>query len=288
MFTVNKEIQLATPGISPYMVVYSLFGSYVLPRGGEIWIGSLIQALAAIGFSEQMVRTTISRMKQAGFVESLRAGLRSFYRLTDLGVKEVQSTSERAFTFTDSKWEGSWTMITYSVPEEHRELRDSLRALLKTYGFGSLVPGAWISPRSLPTLLEQKCQKIGVWRYLEVFTAEHIGPSDLHHLVEHAWPHLSAIAGHYQSYQKKYDLVIEQVVKEAPSNRKCFALHMQSLFELIAIILEDPGLPTALLPEDWPSDMALSRYEELQNRLAEPAERFFDEIFKTNESPGFS
>jgi len=52
--------------ISPYGIIYSLFGGYILPRGGEIWISSLIKALAPFNVSEKIVRTIVSRMKQAG------------------------------------------------------------------------------------------------------------------------------------------------------------------------------------------------------------------------------
>jgi phenylacetic acid degradation operon negative regulatory protein len=269
---------------TPYAVVYSLFGGYVLPRGGEIWMGSLIRALAALNFSERVVRTTVSRMKQTGYLQSRRVGRRSFYWLTDPGVKEVQRAGNLAFTPSSAEWDGRWTMVTYSIPEEQRELRDALRVSLRMVGFGPLVPGAWVSPHPLHPDVERRWQEIGVWHYLEIFRVEHVGPSDVSGFVANVWPQLPALAGHYLAYEKKYERVLKQCEKEALSNEECFALRLRSLFDFIAIILQDPGLPLALLPKDWPRPAALSLHRKVRHTLAEPAEHFFDEIYKTSEA----
>lgn len=268
---------------NPYAVVFSLFGGYIVPRGPDIWIGSLIQALATLGFGERNVRTIISRMKQTGYLESRQVGRRSFYRLTDRGQREVHGGSELAFGSPDARWDGQWTVVAYSIPEEQRDLRDALRDSLKAIGFGALVPGVWISPHPLPAEKEKKWQKIGVWRYLEIFRAEHVGPSEINDLVAHAWPQLPTLADRYRAYTTKYARVLDQFEKEIFDDAACFALQMQSLFEFMTIVIEDPALPAAILPGDWPRPTAQSLYLELRRMLTEPAERFFDAIYETSE-----
>jgi phenylacetic acid degradation operon negative regulatory protein len=272
--------------VNPYALVFSLFGGYVLQRGVDIWTGSLIQALASLGFSDRMVRTTISRMKRMGYLEGRRVGRHSFYRLTDTGLREVHGARELAFGTLGTQWDGRWTVVTYSVPEEHRELRDALRDSLKTFGFGCLVPGAWVSPHPLPVKMEKEWQNIGTWPYLEIFKAEHVGPSEPGDFVSHAWPHLPALADRYRAYRDKYGQVPDRFEREALDNEDCFVLHMQSLFEFMSIIIEDPALPPVLLPEDWPRPDAQSLYLRLRQLLAEPAGHFFDEIYETSEAFG--
>jgi phenylacetic acid degradation operon negative regulatory protein len=268
---------------TPYAVVYSLFGGYVLPRGGEIWIGSLIQALAALDFSEKMVRTAISRMKKAGYLESHRKGQYSFYRLTKPGLEEVSKAGSRAIEISTVEWDGLWTVVTYSIPEEQRELRDVLRIRLKLNGFGSLVPGAWISPYPIPMDMENAWHETDVWRFLEVFRGKHVGSSCTDNLVAKAWPQIPTLASRYLAYKEKYERALRRYRKENFNDEKCFAFRLQSLFHLIAIILEDPGLPSALLPEDWPLPSSQAQYASLREEFKEPAERFFNEIFITGE-----
>lgn len=272
--------------VNPYALVFSLFGGYVLPRGVDIWTGSLIQALASLGFSDRMVRTTISRMKRRGYLEGRRMGRRSFYRLTDRGLREVHDARELAFGSLGAQWDGRWTVVTYSIPEEHRELRNVLRDSLKSIGFGSFVPGVWISPYPLPPGKEEKWQKIGVWPYLEIFRAEHVGTSETSDFVSQAWPQLPALADEYRAYKAKYEQALDRFEQKVFDNKDCFALQMQSLFEFMSIIIKDPTLPPVLLPEDWPRPAAQSLYLKLRQMLVEPAECFFDEIYETSEDLG--
>jgi phenylacetic acid degradation operon negative regulatory protein len=58
--------------VHPHTIIFSLYGQYVLPRGGEIWIGSLIRALAALDFNAGAVRALVSRMQRKGFLQSFR------------------------------------------------------------------------------------------------------------------------------------------------------------------------------------------------------------------------
>jgi phenylacetic acid degradation operon negative regulatory protein len=217
-------------------------------------------------------------MRRRGFLQSRRDGRHSFYRLTDRGLKEVRGGSDRAFGSPHDKWDGHWTLVTYSVPEKHRQCRDALRRSLNWYGFGALAPGIWISPRVLRSEAEEKWRKLGVWEYLEVFGAKHLGPSDEHNLVDRAWPHLSVLAGRYQSYLAKYEPILHLCQAGELDDEACFAIRLQSLFEFVAIALDDPGLPLSLLPGDWPRPRAQSLFDELRQGLAKPAECFFDAI----------
>lgn len=286
LIVTDIEVRIMEVKVNPYALVFSLFGGYVLPRGVDIWTGSLIQALAPLGFSDRMVRTTISRMKRMGYLEGRRVGRYSFYRLTDSGLKKIHGARQLAFSSLGAQWDGRWTVVAYSIPEEYRELRDTLRDSLKTFGFGYLVPGAWVSPHSLPPEMEEEWQKAGAWPYLEIFRAEHVGPSRAGDFVSHAWPKLPALADHYRAYTEKYGQVPDRFEQKALDNKDCFVFHMQSLFEFMSIIIEDPALPPVLLPEDWPCPAAQSLYLTLRQLLAEPAGHFFDEIYETSEAFG--
>jgi len=269
--------------VHPHTVIFSLYGQHILPRGGEVWIGSLIRALAALGFSPGAVRALVSRMQRKGCLQSQRLGRHSFYRLTDLGLQEVRWGGGRAFAPPGGEWDRRWTVVTYSIPEKHRKCRDALRRSLNWWGFGTLVPGTWISPRPLPPEAERKWRRLDVWEYLEIFRAEHLGPSEPHALVAHVWPQLPALGDRYRAYVAGYEPVLRRFEVGVLDDEHCFAARLRSLFEFVAITLKDPTLPSSLLPKDWPRPAAQSLFEELQKSLTEPAERFFDAICRTTE-----
>jgi len=267
--------------IHPYTFILSLYGQYVLPRGEEIWIGSIIRALGALDFSAGAVRTLVSRMQRGGYLQSERVGRRSFYRLTDLGLKEVGWGSKRAFTPPDDEWDRQWTIVAYSVPEKHRKRRDALRQSLNGLGFGPLAPGTFLSPHPLPPEAEGKWRKYEVWEYLEVFRAQHLGPSNTLALVSRAWPQLPELKDRYQSYIAGYEPILGRFEAGDLDDESCFAARLRSLADFIAITLQDPNLPPALLPADWPRPVAKLLFKELQQALTEPAASFFGTIYET-------
>jgi phenylacetic acid degradation operon negative regulatory protein len=262
-------------------VVFTLFGQYVLPRCGEIWIGSLIQAMAPLGISAGAVRTVVSRMKHKGYLESQQAGRQSFYRLTDMGLNEVRWGGVRMRSAPDSQWDGQWTVVTYSIPEEHRARRGALRWMLHVWGFGALSPGVWVSPGSLPREAEKHCQEIDVWKYVEVFRADHVGPSHPHDVVARAWPQLEALGDLYQTYLARHAPVLRDFKAGQLDDAKCFTAHLECLCEFVAITLHDPDLPSRLLPANCPRPAAQLLFEEITQALKEPAGRYFDSIYKT-------
>ncbi len=270
--------------VHPYTVVFSLYGGYVLPRGEEIWIGSLIRALAAFDFSAGAVRALISRMQQRGLLQSRRLGRRSFYRLTDLGLENVCWGGKRASAPPDDEWDGQWAVVIYSIPEKHRRRRNALRASLSSLGFGALAPGTWISSRSLSPEAEGKWRELDAWQYLEVFRAEHVGPSNPRDVVAHAWPQLPALGDRYRAYVAKYEPALRRFEADVLSDEECFTTRMRSLIDFVTITLEDPALPPSLLPEDWPRPSGQLLFRELQQVLAGPAERFFDTIYEKGET----
>jgi phenylacetic acid degradation operon negative regulatory protein len=262
-------------------VVFTLYGQYVLPRCGEIWIGSLIQAMGLLGINAGTVRTVVSRMKRKGYLESQQVGRRSFYRLTDMGLNDIRWGGARMRVVPDSQWDGQWTVVTYSIPEEHRDRRGALRWMLHVWGFGPLAPGVWVSPGPLPREAEKDCREIDVWKYLEVFRADHVGPSQPHDVVARAWPQLEALGDLYRTYIAKHEPVLRDFGAGKLDDEKCFAAHLRCACEFVAIILHDPALPSCLLPADCPRPAAQLLFEAITQALKKPAGRFFDSIYKT-------
>jgi phenylacetic acid degradation operon negative regulatory protein len=268
--------------VHPHTLMFSLYAQCVLPRGGEIWIGSLIRALAALDFTEGAVRALVSRMKRNGYLQSRRIGRRSFYRLTDRGADQVRHGGRRAFEPLGDEWDGTWTVVIYTIPEQQRERRDALRTKLQyDWGFGSLAPGAWISPRPFSPQAQAECQDLGVWQSLKVFRADHVGPAGPRALAAQAWPQLSALAALYRDYYAEYEGVPDRARAGQLGDAESFAAYLRSLCEFVAIALQDPALPSSLLPEDWPRSRVRLLTKQLHQALREPAERFFDSVFET-------
>jgi phenylacetic acid degradation operon negative regulatory protein len=259
-------------------LVFSFYGQYVLPSGEQVWIGTLIRALGALGYTAEAVRTFVSRMQQKGYLQGCRVGRRSFYRLAEEGQRNVSGGSDRIFAVPADTHDGYWTVVTYSVPEKDRKQRDLLRDSLKSWGFGVLTPGTCISPRALTPEQEADLRRLDLWKYVEVFNGLHLGSSSVPELVAHAWPQLGQVAGRYRAYIDRYAPVLSRCRSGQLSQEASFANQLLSLCDFVAVNLEDPALPASLLPQDWPRPAARTLFKTLQHLLREPAACFFREI----------
>lgn len=65
---------------APAMIV-TIYGDIVVPRGGVLWMGTLVEICAHLGISETLVRTAVSRLVAAEQLVGERDGRRSYYRL---------------------------------------------------------------------------------------------------------------------------------------------------------------------------------------------------------------
>ena len=68
--------------------IVTLYGDVVEPRGGLLWMGTLVEVCGLVGISETRVRTAVSRLVAAGRLEGTREGRRSYYRLTEAARRE--------------------------------------------------------------------------------------------------------------------------------------------------------------------------------------------------------
>lgn len=266
--------------IQPDTIILALFGQYVLPRKGYIWLGDLVRAMATLDLSEAAVRSHVLRMKKKGQLQSRRRGRRSVYWLTEMGMSRLNWSGFRFSVSPDDEWDGMWTVVVYSIPEQQREHRDALRNKLSWWGFGMLAPGTWISTRPLQPELEGKWQKLAIQQYLNVFRARHLGPEDLATITSRAFPQLATLAEHYREYIARCESVLGRFRAGLLDDEECFASRLRSIVEYVPIVLKDPALPAALLPPDWPRPTAQAQALELQQTLAEPAERYFDTIYE--------
>src|SRR5437867_140293 len=58
-------------------VVMTIFGDSIAPHGGAVWLGSLIELLTPFGVSDRLVRTSVFRLAEEGWLEAKREGRRS-------------------------------------------------------------------------------------------------------------------------------------------------------------------------------------------------------------------
>src|SRR5260221_6094337 len=66
-------------------IVITVFGDAIVPRGGSVWLGTLLEFFEALDIDSGVVRTAMSRLAADGWLERNKIGRNSFYRLANKG-----------------------------------------------------------------------------------------------------------------------------------------------------------------------------------------------------------
>ncbi len=269
--------------IDLYTVVFTLFGAYIEPRRGEIWAGSLIRIFAAFGMSEEAVRKFLSRIRQKGLIQSRRRGRQSYYSLTENGRAATKTGEHRGLAARSTTWSGEWHLLTYRIPEEQRPLRDKLRSRLTWLGYANLASSTWISPHDQSDDLNRFLALAGAEDYVERFTARYQTASN-QALAARLW-NLAGLNEQYRAflaeYQPQFEAHKDNLARGIETaSEACFVQLFELILDYLNLGFADPNLPPDLLPDAWAAWEAETLYREHRKLLTEPANRFFDSVFK--------
>lgn len=261
-------------------LIFTLYGDYIHPRGGEAPTAGLIKLMDCLGVSEQAVRSTLSRMARRGWFTVRHDGRFSFYSLTLRGRKLMIEGEQHIFHPRQEPWDGCWRILTYSIPESKRHLRDRLRRRLIWLGFGMLNTATWISPRDLRPEVEDLLDSLRIRSYVEIFTGRRESLGDDRELVARCW-NLKGLNRAYADFIRRYTPFPSHLRFRRADGNQCtegaaFAYRFRVVHDYRSLPYVDPNLPPELLSDDWLGERAAQLLHEYHDLLAGPANEFVD------------
>lgn len=240
--------------VSGTSLISSLYGDSLSHRGGEIWLGSLTALLEGLGFGDRFVRTSLFRLNKEGWLDVDRIGRRSFYRLSDKGMRLTRRAESKIYRAEAPAWDGNWLLLL-SEGLDRNTLADVKKQLL-WQGFGTLAPNLLASPSQRLADVQALLHEAGVAEQVICFEAQSplaTSVSALRARVEECWQ----LTGQNQLYE---DFIatfrpLLPLLREADEDEltpaRCFAIQLLLIHLYRRVILKDPLLPKALLPAHW-------------------------------------
>lgn len=264
-------------------LVLDVYGAFVRDLGGWISISDLIELMAAVGYEEQVTRTSVSRFTRKGLLHRRKIRDVVGYELTDHARHILDEGDDRIYDRLDpGRLADGWTLLTFSIPESIRAQRHQLRSRLTWLGFGSLGGGAWIAPRRMLEKARRVVAELELEPYVDVFESHYHGFRSPAELVDRCWD-LGQIRASYQRYIVETRPVLERYEDVDPDEvqREAFADYVGSLHEWRKLPFMDPGLPQELLPEDWEGRQAAEIFGRFRQQLEPAARRHVIDVVST-------
>jgi phenylacetic acid degradation operon negative regulatory protein len=248
-------------------LVITVYGDAVAPRGGSLWLGSLLAIMGACGIGDGVVRTAMSRLAQDGWLERTRIGRNSHYRLAAKGRAVFDGATRRIYFGAPGAWDGTWRL---AVLIDAPETRARLRGRLEDLGFGVLAPNVLLRPHDArDTAPELDAGAL-------VMEARGGVPAAARRLAAGVWP-LETLADSYRRFLDQFGpLGRDQRALGRLDPLAALLVRILMIHEYRRIILRDPLLPVALLPDDWPGAAARLLCGRIYDAVRAPSERWLD------------
>jgi phenylacetic acid degradation operon negative regulatory protein len=253
------------PALRPQTLVLTLFGDYVLGRSVCVYSGSLIDAAARVGVAEHAARSTLTRMVNRGLLRRRRGGRRMYFGLTERSETILLDGRRRALQTgaVNHDWDGTWTLLAFSLPDAWQRQRRDLRAQLGWAGFGPLQGGLWIAPGGPD--VAPIVAGLGLDAHVRVFRAHADQLTDVAQMIRDAYD-VEGLARVYRDFLARWEHVAERGPSPDP-----FAAKLRLVADWLQLVRRDPHLPFQHLPADWPARWAQQVFTQLDDALREPA-----------------
>jgi phenylacetic acid degradation operon negative regulatory protein len=241
-----------------------LLGDHVLDRDLCVNSASIIDILGRLGVSEHATRSTLTRMVNRDLLRRQRFGRTMYFGLTPRAVELLHDGQRRIWETgaVNDRWDGTWTLLCFSLPESWQRQRHGLRSQLAWAGFGPLQGGLWIAPGNVG--VESIVSGLGLAAHVRVFRASADELTDVRQMIGDAYD-LPGVAARYEDFLERW----EPAEPGPPGDP--VAARLTIVAEWLLAIRRDPRLPVQHLPADWPAARAQALFRRTASALEGPA-----------------
>src|SRR6266536_538523 len=253
----------------PPRLLLTLLGDYWWQRTEPLPSAAIVGLLAEFGVSDSAARAALSRLTRNGLLITSKTGRRTFSRLSSRAAGILDDGARRIFSFgaASQPWDGMWSLVAFSIPEDNRAARDALRKQLRWRGFAPLYDGLWVSPR------DHAAEVIGYLKDLDITTGTAFRatsvPADCD-IPARAWD-LDGLRQRYECFISFAGQLRDAAVAGRVPPADALIARTRVMDEWRAFPALDPDLPAELLPGGWPRADARELFIGCYDLLGAPA-----------------
>ena len=234
----------------PPRLLLTLLGDYWWQRTEPLPSAAIVALLAEFGVSDSAARAALSRLTRNGLLVTSKTGRRTFSRLSSRAAEILDDGARRIFSFgaASQPWDGMWSLVAFSIPEDNRAARDALRKQLRWRGFAPLYDGLWVSPRDHAT------EVIGCLKDLDITTGTAFRASSVPtdgEIPARAWD-LDGLRQRYECFIAFAGQLRDAAAAGRVPPTDALIARTRVMDEWRAFPALDPDLPAELLPGGWP------------------------------------
>lgn len=279
---------LSAQPISGTSLIISLYGDALSHRGGEIWLGSLSTLLEALGFGDRFVRTSVFRLQKEGWLDVVKLGRRSYYRVTEQGMRQFRHAESKIYLREQPDWDGKWELLLLENAEKDQRAR--LKKELGWLGFGQIANNLMAAPTHSQTDVPTLLGELNAGEQVIYFRADYPynrSEQTLRQMVANCWS-LNEVAGYYHEFIVSFRplmVLLREASYELLTPLRGFQIKLLLIHFFRRVVLKDPLLPDALLPAQWEGQIARNLCINIYQQVDHAATEYVSALAETTIGP---
>src|SRR5579859_3378730 len=274
----GNDITIGKHASHPNRLLLTLLGDYWWRRTEHLPSAALVALLREFGVCDVAARAGLSRLVHHDLLVTAKHGRQTFYGLSQRAARILDEGSQRIFSFgaDNTSWDGTWSLVAFSIPEEQRKLRHVLRDRLRWLGFAPFYDGLWISPHDHLHEVASQLAELSI-SVVTMFHANITESTPEAGSPLRAWD-LAALHIQYQQFVAEVQPLHARITRGTISPEEALIARTHIMDTWRGFPALDPDLPDILLPPDWPRTLARQLFIETYDALGPLAQRRIQHI----------
>lgn len=257
----------------PKRLLFALLGELMQAGVDEPVRASVyLEVLGGAGVAGPTARASLDRLVLSGYLSRDRRGRSIIYGLTPHGREVMREAAVRVNSSHPFSPDGTgWTLVTFTVPESQRNVRQQIRAALVWEGFAPLRDGLWIAPGAvdLAEVLEPHREEIPEHGVV-AFHAADLPDFAVGGVIRSVWD-LDAL-------RATHELFIAEWQSPAAASGSPASMLTALGADWTTLLRVDPRLPDGFMDADWPASRSVEVYRARRADLEPDAHRLLREL----------
>jgi len=271
--------------IKPKSLISTIYGDLAEPFGGDVWVDILTELLEPIGINNRLVRTSLFRLVEEGWLQSTRQGRKSFYSLTSLGSSQTRLAERLIYYRQPRVWNGSWTLVFLVMKPVDVEARSQLEQELSWVGFGKISHHVWGHPCIDSKIVIERIKELNLEDKVVCMQCENM--QHMSYDLKLTDRDLAVACLPLDSIHQSYINFIEtfgDIPKwlDSLNDSQAMTIRIILIDQYRKIVLHDPRLPDELLPANWLGKQAYELVTIIYNELRLQTDSAFKRLFESS------
>jgi phenylacetic acid degradation operon negative regulatory protein len=274
----NLDLPRFQTGFPPQHLLLTLIGDYLAGCREPVPSAALVALLGEFDVNPAGARAALSRLTARGVLVGSKVGRNTFYRAADALADYLPHGQAMTLRFAapPTGWNGAWTFVAFSLPEEARQQRPILRNRLRVLGFAPLFDGLWVSPFEPTRDLAPELDAFPDAKSTVLVGHPDVGDGRIEPLSAWSFDETRQL---YDDFLAEFEPVRLAIRNGMIGATEALVARIRAVYSWFVIANTDADLPAELLPQDWPRLAARELFVEVVDSLAPMAEQRVRTIF---------